>query len=47
VVIYGLIAHPGVQNFGMAMAASVLLAAATGAAMLVVDRFRVGSVGAF
>lgn len=47
VVIYRLIGHPGAENFGMAMAGSVLLAIATGAAMLVVDRFRVGSVGAF
>lgn len=47
VVIFRLIGHPGAQNFGMALAASVLLAVATGAAMLLVDRFRVGSVGAF
>jgi thiamine transport system permease protein len=47
VVIFRLIGHPGAENFGMAMAASVVLAAATGVAMLVVDRFRVGSVGAF
>jgi thiamine transport system permease protein len=47
VVIYDLIGHPGAANFGMAMAGSVVLAAATGAAMLMVDRFRVASVGAF
>lgn len=47
VVIYQLISRPGAQNFAMAMAASVVLAAATGAVMLVVDRFRVGSVGTF
>jgi thiamine transport system permease protein len=47
VVIYQLISHPGEANFAMAMAASVVLAAATSAVMLLVDRFRVGSVGAF
>lgn len=47
VVIYRLISHPGAENFGMALAASVVLAAATGVVMLVVDRFRVGSMGAF
>lgn len=47
VVIFRLISHPGSENFGMALAASVLLAAATGAVMLAVDRFRVGSMGAF
>ncbi|HET8605375.1 MAG TPA: iron ABC transporter permease [Marmoricola sp.] len=47
VVIYQLIGHPGAQNFGMAMAASVLLAAATAGVMLAVERLRVGSMGAF
>jgi thiamine transport system permease protein len=47
VVIFQLIGHPGAANFGMATAASVVLAAATGAVMLAVERFRVGSVGAF
>ncbi len=47
VVIYQLIARPGEQNFGMAMAASVILAAATALVMLVVERLRVGSMGAF
>jgi thiamine transport system permease protein len=47
VVIFRLIGRPGAENFGMALAASVVLAAATGAVMLVVERFRVGSVGAF
>ena len=45
VVIYHLIAHPGAQNFGMAMAASVVLVAATTVVMLVVQRLRVGSLG--
>ena len=47
VVIYRLIGHPGAENFGMAMAASVLLAATTTVVMLAVQRLRVGSVGAF
>lgn len=47
VVIYQLISHPGEANFEMAMAASVVLAAATSAVMLLVERLRVGSVGAF
>lgn len=47
VVIYQLISHPGVDNIGMATAASVVLAAATGAVMLFVERLRIGSVGAF
>ena len=45
VVIYRLIGHPGAENYGMAMAASVVLAAATGAVMLAVQRLRVGSLG--
>ncbi|RNL81251.1 ABC transporter permease [Nocardioides marmorisolisilvae] len=47
VVIFRLIGRPGAENFGMALAASVVLAAATGIVMLLVERFRVGSVGAF
>jgi thiamine transport system permease protein len=47
VVIYRLLGHPGVMNFGMAMAASVVLAAATTAVMLLVERLRVPSIGAF
>ncbi|HEX2894968.1 MAG TPA: iron ABC transporter permease [Marmoricola sp.] len=47
VVIYQLISHPGSANFAMAMAASVVLAAATAAVMLLVERLRIGSVGAF
>ncbi|MCW2818399.1 MAG: binding-protein-dependent transport system inner rane component [Marmoricola sp.] len=45
VVIYRLIGHPGAANFGMAMAASVVLAAATSLVVLGVERLRVGSVG--
>jgi thiamine transport system permease protein len=47
VVIYQLISHPGSTNFAMAMAASVVLAGATSVVMLLVERLRVGSVGAF
>jgi thiamine transport system permease protein len=47
VVIYQLISHPGEANFAMAMAASVVLAVATSVVMLLVERLRVGSVGAF
>ena len=47
VVIFRLLEHPGGDNFGMAMAASVVLAALTVAVMVAVERLRVGSVGAF
>ena len=47
VVIYRLIGHPGAENFGMAMAASVVLATTTAALMFAVQRLRVGSMGAF
>jgi thiamine transport system permease protein len=47
VVIYRLIGHPGAENFGMAMAASVVLAVTTAAVMFAVQRLRVGSMGAF
>ncbi|WP_445258674.1 ABC transporter permease [Nocardioides aurantiacus] len=46
VVIYRLIGRPGAENFGMAMAASVVLAVTTTAVMLAVQRLRGGSVGA-
>jgi thiamine transport system permease protein len=45
VVIYRLISHPGAQNFGMAMAASVVLVVATTLVMIAVQRLRVGSLG--
>jgi thiamine transport system permease protein len=38
IVIYRLIGHPGEHNYGMALAAAVVLALATAAVMLVVDR---------
>lgn len=43
VVIFRLIGNPGSMNYGMALAASVVLAATTAAVMLVVERLRVGS----
>jgi thiamine transport system permease protein len=46
VVIYQLIGRPGSENFGMALAASVVLAATTALVVLVVDRLGVRSVGA-
>jgi thiamine transport system permease protein len=47
VVIFRLIGHPGEMNYGMALAASVVLAVATAAVMLAVERLRVPGVGAF
>jgi thiamine transport system permease protein len=41
VVIFGLIGHPGPMNYGMALAASVVLAATTALVMLVVERMHV------
>ncbi len=46
VVIYQLIGRPGSENFGMALAASVVLAAATALVVLAVDRLGVRSMGA-
>ena len=45
VVIYQLIGRPGDENFGMALAASVVLAAATALVVLAVDRLGVRSRG--
>jgi thiamine transport system permease protein len=47
VVIYQLVSRPGERNFGMALAASVVLALVTVAVMGLVERLRLGSVGAF
>ncbi len=47
VVIFHLLGRPGELNYGMALAASVLLAATTTVVMLAVERLRVRSVGAF
>lgn len=47
VVIFRLIGLPGGDNFGMALAASVVLAAVTVAVIAFVERLRVGTMGAF
>ena len=45
IVIYRLIGHPGEHNYGMALAAAVVLALTTAVVMLVVDRLRGRAVG--
>ncbi len=47
VVIYQLIGHPGADNYGMALAAAVVLALLTTILMALVERLRLGSLGAF
>lgn len=47
VIIYRLLGVPVADAFGMAMAASVVLAGTTAVVMMVVERLRVGSMGAF
>jgi thiamine transport system permease protein len=47
VVIYQLISRPGAENFGMALAASVILGVVTVTVMGAVERLRVGSMGSF
>jgi thiamine transport system permease protein len=47
VVIYQLISRPGEQNFGMALAASVVLGTLIAVVMVLVERLRLGSVGSF
>jgi thiamine transport system permease protein len=47
VLVYRLLGQPGPQNFGGAMAASVILMALTLVAILGIERFRIGSVGTF
>ena len=42
-----LLGHPGASNYGMALAASCVLAATTALVMLLVERLRVPSLGAF
>ncbi len=44
-VIFRLIGHPGAQNYGMALAASVVLAGVTATVMLAVERLRVPTMG--
>ncbi len=47
IVVYQLIGRPGADNFGTALAAAVVLAGLTSALMVLVERLRVDSVGAF
>jgi thiamine transport system permease protein len=47
VVIFRLIGQPGELNYGMALAASVVLAATTALVILVVERLRVPAMGAW
>ncbi len=47
VVIFRLLGRPGELNYGMALAGSVVLAATVAAVVLLVERLRVPSVGAF
>jgi thiamine transport system permease protein len=47
VVIFRLLGNPGELNYGMALAASVVLAATTAGVMLAVERLRVPSLGAW
>jgi thiamine transport system permease protein len=47
VLIYRLLGQPGPLNFGAAMAASVVLMAVSAIAIVVIERFRVGSIGEF
>jgi thiamine transport system permease protein len=46
-LIYRLLGQPGPLNFGAAMAASVVLMAVSAVAIVVIERFRVGSIGEF
>lgn len=47
IVIFHLIGHPGAMNYGMGLAAAVVLAGTTALVMLAVERLRVPSVGSF
>jgi thiamine transport system permease protein len=47
IVIFRLIGHPGELNYGMALAAAVLLAGVTAVVMLAVERLRVPALGAW
>ena len=47
VLIFELISRPGADNYGMALAASVVLGLVTVAIMAAVERLRLGSMGAF
>ncbi len=47
VAIFRLLGRPGAANFGQAMAMSTMLATITAAAILTIDRLKVGQVGRF
>ncbi|RJS46067.1 ABC transporter permease [Nocardioides cavernaquae] len=47
VVVYRLLGHPGEHNYGMALAASLILAGFTALVLLIVERLRVPGVGGF
>jgi thiamine transport system permease protein len=47
VLIYELVSRPGADNYGMALAASVVLGLVTVVIMGLVERLRLGSAGAF
>ncbi len=47
IVIFRLIGRPGTGNYGMALAAAVILALTTAAVMLLVERLRVPALGAW
>ncbi len=47
IAIFRFLGQPGAANFGQAMAMSVILMAVTAAAILAIERFRVGHVGEF
>jgi thiamine transport system permease protein len=47
VAIFRALGRPGAANFGQAMALSTILLVVTSAALLLIDRFRVGEVGRF
>jgi thiamine transport system permease protein len=47
VLVFRLLGQPGPQNFGGAMAASVILMGLTVLAIVGIERFRVGSIGTF
>jgi thiamine transport system permease protein len=47
VVIYQLISRPGAENYGMALAASVVLGVVTVTVLATVERLRLGTMGSF
>ena len=47
IAIYRLITRPGEINYGQALALSTILMAVAGAAMVLIDRLRIGDIGEF